>query len=207
MPSRGEIEAIEEPMVDAQVITPHKHVGPCMNVSDERRGEFDRMEYLHGDRVVLHYKLPLAEIVVDYFDTLKSATRGYATLDYEPAGFEEEDLVKVDILINGDPVDALAIICHRDFAEQRGRSICKRLKETIPKQMFEVRIQASIGSRVVASVKQSALRKNVLDKCYGGDVTRKRKLLERQKEGKKRMKQIGSVEVPQEAFMSVLELD
>ncbi|MFO7948334.1 MAG: translation elongation factor 4 [Armatimonadota bacterium] len=207
MPDRGEIEIIEEPVVKAQIMTPHKYVGPCMKVSDERRGEFQEMEYLRGDRVILNYQLPLAEIVVDYFDTLKSATRGYATLDYELDGFQEEDLVKVDILINGDPVDALAIIVHREFADRRGRAICRRLKETIPRQMFEVRIQAAIGSRVIASVRQAPLRKNVLDKCYGGDVTRKRKLLERQKEGKKRMKQIGSVEVPQEAFMAVLEMD
>ncbi len=207
MPDRGEIEIIEEPVVKAQIMTPHKYVGPCMKVSDERRGEFDKMEHLRGDRVILNYQLPLAEIVVDYFDTLKSATRGYATLDYELDGFQEEDLVKVDILINGDPVDALAIIAHREFAERRGRGICRRLKETIPRQMFEVRIQAAIGSRVIASVRQPPLRKNVLDECYGGDVTRKRKLLERQKEGKKRMKQIGSVEVPQEAFMAVLEMD
>ena len=188
-------------------MTPHKYVGACMKLSDDRRGDFQKMEYLHGDRVVLHYRLPLAEIVVDYFDALKSATRGYATLDYDLAGFQEEDLVKVDLLINGDLVDALAIISYRKFAERRGRIICRKLKKTIPRQMFEVRIQAAIGSRVVASTRHAPLRKDVLEKCYGGDVTRKRKLLERQKEGKKRMKQVGSVEVPQEAFMSILELE
>ncbi len=206
-PDTGAIAAIEEPIVKADIMTPHKYVGACMKLSDDRRGDFQKMEYLHGDRVILHYRLPLAEIVVDYFDALKSATRGYATLDYELAGFQEEDLVKVDILINGDTVDALAIISYRKFAERRGRSICRKLKKTIPRQMFEVRIQAAIGSRVVASTRHAPLRKDVLEKCYGGDITRKRKLLERQKEGKKRMKQVGSVEVPQEAFMSILELD
>ncbi len=207
MPDAGRIEVIEEPVVKANVVTPHKYVGACMKLSEDRRGAFDKMEYLHGDRVVLHYRLPLAEIIVDYFDQLKSATRGYATLDYEFAGFNAEDLVKVEILINGEPVDALAIISHREFAEKRGRSICRKLKQTIPRQMFEVRIQAAIGSRIIASTRNAPLRKDVLEKCYGGDVTRKRKLLERQKEGKKRMKQVGSVEVPQEAFMAILQLD
>jgi GTP-binding protein LepA len=207
LPPPDKRELMEEPIVKASIVTPQKYVGACMKLSEDRRGKFGKMEYLHGDRVVIHYTLPLAEIIVDYFDTLKSSTRGYATLDYEFAGFQEEDLVKVDILINGDPVDALAIICHRSFAEHRGRAICRRLKETIPRQMFEVRMQAAIGGRIIASTRNSALRKDVLEKCYGGDVTRKRKLLERQKEGKKRMKQVGHVEVPQEAFMSILQLD
>ena len=207
LPDAGKVEAIEEPIVKATIVTPQRYVGACMKLSEDRRGVFDRMDYLHGDRVAVHYKLPLAEIIVDYFDQLKSATRGYATLDYEMAGFEVEDLVKVDIMINGDPVDALAIIAHRKFAQDRGRSICRKLKDTIPRQMFEVRIQAAIGSRVIASTRHAPLRKDVLEKCYGGDVTRKRKLLERQKEGKKRMKQVGAVEVPQEAFMSILQLD
>ncbi len=207
LPTPDKLEAIEEPVVKASIMTPHKYVGACMKLSEDRRGIFDKMEYLHGDRVVLHYMLPLAEIIVDYFDRLKSVTRGYATLDYEFAGFQEDKLVKVDIRINGDPVDALAIIVHRTFAEQRGRSICRKLKKTIPRQMFEVRIQAAIGGRVIAATRNAPLRKDVLEKCYGGDVTRKRKLLERQKEGKKRMKQVGTVEVPQEAFMSILELD
>ncbi len=201
------LEAIEEPVVDAVIMCPQKYVGQVMKVSDDRRGAYKKQEYVWGDRIALHYTLPLAEIVVDYFDALKSATRGYATLDYEHAGYQPEDLVKVDMMINGDPVDALAIICHRDFAESRGRVIAKRLKKAIPRQLFEVRIQASIGSRIVASTRIAPLRRNVTEKCYGGDVTRKRKLLERQKEGKRRMKQVGNVEVPQEAFLSILRLD
>ncbi len=200
------IEAIEEPVVAATIMCPQKYVGRVMKVSDDRRGEFQRTEYLWADRVALHYRLPLAEIIVDYFDVLKSSTRGYATLDYDPAGYRVADLVKVDMLINGDPVDALAIICHRDFAEQRGRAIARKLKKNIPRQLFEVRIQASIGSRIVAATRVKPLRKNVVEKCYGGDVTRKRKLLERQKAGKRRMKQVGNIEVPQEAFMSILRL-
>ncbi len=207
VPDVNEIEELLEPVVKATIMCPQRFVGPCMTLSEERRGVFDKMEYLYGDRVALHYKLPLAEIVVDYFDGLKSVSRGYATLDYELSGYEHGDLVKVEIAINGDPVDALAIIAHRQFAESRGRAICRKLKETIPRQMFEVRMQASIGGRVIASTRNSALRKDVLEKCYGGDITRKRKLLEKQKEGKKRMKQVGVVEVPQEAFMSVLKLD
>ncbi|MEN6545990.1 MAG: translation elongation factor 4 [Armatimonadia bacterium] len=206
-PPAETIEEILEPIVTATIMTPHKHVGPLMKISEERRGVFQEMEYLYADRVALHYRLPLAEIVVDYFDQLKSVSRGYATLDYEIAAFEPGDLVKVDIMINGDVVDALAIITHRQFAERRGRQICQKLKEAIPKQMFEVKMQAAIGGRVVASTRNSALRKNVIEKCYGGDISRKRKLLEKQKEGKKRMKQVGVVEVPQEAFMAILKLD
>jgi GTP-binding protein LepA len=205
-PERDQIEMIEEPVVEATVMCPQKYVGPVMMVSEERRGAYIKQEYVWGDRIALHYRLPLAEIIVDYFDALKSATRGYATLDYEIAGYSAEELVKVEMLINGDPVDALAIICHRDFAESRGRRIAKRLKEEIPRQLFEVRIQASIGSRIVASTRVPPLRRNVTEKCYGGDVTRKRKLLERQREGKRRMKAVGNVEVPQEAFMSILRL-
>jgi GTP-binding protein LepA len=205
-PQRELIEAIEEPMVHATVMCPQKYVGQVMMVSEERRGVYLRQEYIWGDRLTLHYRLPLAEIVVDYFDALKSATRGYATLDYEMDGYSAEKLVKVELLINGDPVDALAIICHQDNAEARGRRIARRLKEEIPRQLFEVRIQASIGSRIVASTRIAPLRRNVTEKCYGGDITRKRKLLERQKEGKRRMKAVGNVEVPQEAFMSILRL-
>ena len=207
IPPPDEVEILEEPIVEATIMCPQKHVGPCMTLSEERRGVFEKMDYLYGDRVALHYRLPLAEIIVDYFDALKSVSRGYATLDYELAGYQEGNLVKVDILINGDPVDALAIITHNQFAEQRGRAICRKLKKTIPRQLFEVRIQAAIGGRIVASTRNAPIRKDVLEKCYGGDVTRKRKLLERQKAGKKRMKQVGVVEVPQEAFMSVLGLD
>ncbi|MFW5867304.1 MAG: translation elongation factor 4, partial [Armatimonadota bacterium] len=205
-PEREHIEMIEEPVVEATIMCPQKYVGRVMMVSEERRGAYVKQEYLWGDRIVLHYRLPLAEIIVDYFDALKSATRGYATLDYELAGYSAEKLVKVEMLINGDPVDALAIICHQDFAENRGRRIAKKLKESIPRQLFEVRIQASIGSRVVASTRVAPLRRDVTEKCYGGDVTRKRKLLERQKEGKRRMKAVGNVQVPQEAFMSILRL-
>ncbi len=207
IPLAGEIEVFEEPIVEATIMCPQKFVGPCMTLSEERRGIFEKMDYLYGDRMALHYKLPLAEIIVDYFDGLKSISRGYATLDYELAGYQEGDLVKVDILINGDPVDALAIITHQQFADLRGRAICRKLKETIPRQLFEVRMQAAIGGRIIASTRNSALRKDVLEKCYGGDITRKRKLLEKQKAGKKRMKQVGVVEVPQEAFLSVLRLD
>jgi len=206
-PTPDVIEEIMEPIVRATIMTPHRYVGGLMKISEERRGVFLGMDYLYGDRVALQYRLPLAEIIVDYFDRLKSVSQGYATLDYELAGYEASDLVKVDILINGESVDALAIITHRMFAERRGRQICQKLKANIPRQLFEVRIQAAIGSRVVASTRVPPLRKNVLEKCYGGDITRKRKLLEKQKEGKKRMKQVGVVEVPQEAFMSILRLD
>jgi len=206
-PTPDVIDEILEPIVKATIMTPHKHVGPLMKISEERRGVFIEMEYLYADRVALHYRLPLAEIIVDYFDQLKSVSRGYATLDYELVGFEQGDLVKVDIQINTEPVDALAIITHRAFADRRGRQICQKLKSAIPRQMFEVRMQAAIGGKVIASTRNSPLRKNVIEKCYGGDITRKRKLLEKQKEGKKRMKQVGVVEVPQEAFMSILRLD
>ncbi|MHB8995357.1 MAG: translation elongation factor 4 [Armatimonadota bacterium] len=206
-PTPDVIEEILEPIVTATIMTPHKYVGPLMQISEDRRGVFGEMEYLYADRVALHYRLPLAEIVIDYFDQLKSVSRGYATLDYEVSAFEPGDLVKVDIMINGEPVDALAIITHRQFAERRGRQICQKLKTAIPKQMFEVKMQAAIGGRIVASTRNSALRKNVIEKCYGGDISRKRKLLEKQKEGKKRMKSVGVVEVPQEAFMSILRLD
>ena len=206
-PTPDVIEEILEPIVKATIMAPHKYVGPLMQISEDRRGVFEEMEYLYADRVALHYRLPLAEIVIDYFDQLKSVSRGYATLDYELSGFEPGDLVKVDILINGEPVDALAIITHRQFAERRGRQICQKLKEAIPRQLFEVKMQAAIGGRIVASTRNSPIRKNVIEKCYGGDITRKRKLLEKQKEGKKRMKQVGVVEVPQEAFMSILRLD
>jgi GTP-binding protein LepA len=203
-PERELVEMIEEPMVRATIMCPQRYIGQVITLSDDRRGVYEGQDYLWADRVAIKYRLPLAEIIVDYFDALKSATRGYATLDYEPAGYQADNLVKVDLLMNGDPVDALAIICHASAAERRGRVLARRLKKSIPRQLFEVRIQASIGSRVVASTRISPLRKNVTEKCYGGDVTRKRKLLERQKEGKRRMKQIGHIEVPQEAFMSIL---
>ncbi len=206
-PDPAEIEKIEEPVILAEITCPHKYVGLCMELAENRRGEYLETEYLDGSRVRIKYRLPLAEAIVDFFDDLKSVSRGYAGLDYELAGYQAGKLVKVDIFINGEPVDALSFITHRQHAEHRGRVVLRKLRQEIPKQMFEVRLQAGIGRRIVASERIAPLRKDVLEKCYGGDVTRKRKLLERQKAGKRRMKQIGSVEVPQEAFMAVLRRD
>jgi GTP-binding protein LepA len=202
-----EFERVEEPYIRATTIVPKEYVGSVMELNNERRGRFDHMEYLSEERVMLSYDLPLAEIVYDYYDQLKSRTKGYASFDYDVVGFEEGKLVRVDILLAGDPVDALSLIVHRDGAYARGRALVDRLREEIPRQMFDVPVQAAIGSRVIARETIKARRKDVLAKCYGGDVTRKRKLLERQKKGKKRMKQVGSVEVPQEAFLAVLNLD
>jgi GTP-binding protein LepA len=202
-----EFERVEEPYIRATTIVPKEYVGSVMELNTERRGRFDHMEYLSEERVMLSYDLPLAEIVYDYYDQLKSRTKGYASFDYDVVGFEEGSLVRVDILLAGDPVDALSLIVHRDGAYARGRALVDRLREEIPRQMFDVPVQAAIGSRVIARETIKARRKDVLAKCYGGDVTRKRKLLERQKKGKKRMKQVGSVEVPQEAFLAVLNLD
>jgi GTP-binding protein LepA len=206
-PESGKIDYVEEPFVKASIIVPNDYVGPIMELCQSRRGEFVTMEYLDTSRVTLVYELPLSEIVYDFFDQLKSSTRGYASFDYELSGYKKSNLVKMDILLNNEVVDALSVIVHRDRAYQRGRVVCEKLKELIPRQMFEVPIQASIGSRVIARETVKAMRKNVLAKCYGGDITRKRKLLEKQKEGKKRLKQVGSVEVPQEAFMAVLRID
>jgi len=202
-----EFERVEEPYIRATTIVPKEYVGSVMELNNERRGRFDHMEYLSEERVMLSYDLPLAEIVYDYYDQLKSRTKGYASFDYDVVGFEEGSLVRVDILLAGDPVDALSLIIHRDGAYARGRALVERLREEIPRQMFDVPVQAAIGSRVIARETIKARRKDVIAKCYGGDVTRKRKLLERQKKGKKRMKQVGSVEVPQEAFLAVLNLD
>src|SRR6476620_5747886 len=202
-----EVEEVEEPYVRASIIVPKDYVGPVMELNNDRRGRFDHMEYLSPERVLLDYELPLAEIVLDYYDQLKSRTRGYASFDYDVAGFREGQLARVDILIADEPVDALSMIVHRDAAYARGRLLVDRLREEIPRQFFDVAVQAAIGSRVIARETIKAKRKDVLAKCYGGDITRKRKLLEQQKKGKKRMKQVGSVEVPQEAFLAVLNLD
>ena len=207
LPDPSTIEYMEEPIAKVSVMTPDTYVGAVMELCQEKRGTFKNMEYIESTRVLLHYEIPLNEIIYDFFDNLKSRTRGYASMDYEVSGYEKSDLVKLDILLNGEMCDALSIIVHRDRAYGRGRSIAEKLKEVIPRQMFEIPIQAAIGGKIIARETVKALRKDVLAKCYGGDITRKKKLLEKQKEGKKRMRQVGSVEVPSEAFMSVLKMD
>jgi GTP-binding protein LepA len=207
LPEQTKIATIEEPYIKLSVHMPSEYVGAVMALCNDRRGIQIKLDYLTKDRVTLVYDLPLNEMVFDFYDRLKSATKGYASMDYELTDYKESDLVKLDILINGDPVDALSVIIHRAKAQVRGRELAKKMKELIERQMYEVSIQAAIGSKIVARESLSALRKNVTAKCYGGDISRKRKLLEKQKEGKKRMKQVGTVEIPQEAFLAVLKVD
>ena len=207
LPDVSTIDYMEEPVAAVSVITPNDYVGAVMEVCQDKRGVFQNMEYIEGNRVMIHYDIPLNEIIFDFFDALKSRTKGYASMDYEIKGYAESDLVKLDMLLNGEMCDALSLIVHRERAYTRGRAIAEKLKDAIPRQMFEIPIQAAIGGKIIARETVKALRKDVLAKCYGGDITRKKKLLEKQKEGKKRMRQIGSVEVPSEAFMSILKLD
>ena len=206
LPDAGRIQTIEEPVITAMVLTPAEHVGGILQLCQDKRGVQKTLEYLASDRVLITYELPFNEVVLDFYDKLKTISRGYASLDYHVTGYWESPLVKMDILVNGDPVDALSIIVHKDAAYERGRALASKMRELIPRQMFEIAIQASIGNRVIARESVKALRKNVLAKCYGGDITRKRKLLEKQKEGKKRMKRVGRVEIPQEAFLAVLKV-
>ncbi|MDY5021540.1 MAG: translation elongation factor 4 [Blautia sp.] len=207
LPDPSEIEYMEEPMVNAEIMVTTEFIGAIMDLCQERRGQYIGMEYMEETRALLKYKLPLNEIIYDFFDALKSRSRGYASLDYEMCGYERSELVKLDILVNREEVDALSFIVHGESAYERGRKMCEKLKEEIPRQLFEIPIQAAIGSKIIARETVKAMRKDVLAKCYGGDITRKKKLLEKQKEGKKRMRQVGNVEIPQKAFMSVLKLD
>jgi GTP-binding protein LepA len=206
LPDAGRIEKIEEPVITAMILTPAEHVGAILQLCQDKRGVQKSLEYLASDRVLITYDLPFNEVVLDFYDRLKTLSRGYASLDYHVTGYWPSPLVKLDILVNGDPVDALSVIVHKDMAYERGRALASKMRELIPRQMFEVAIQAAIGSRIIARESVKALRKNVLAKCYGGDITRKRKLLEKQKEGKKRMKRVGKVEIPQEAFLAVLRV-
>ena len=206
LPDTGRIKTIEEPVITAMILTPAEHVGGILQLCQDKRGVQKTLEYLASDRVLITYELPFNEVVLDFYDKLKTISRGYASLDYHVTGYWPSPLVKLDILVNGDPVDALSIIVHRDMAYERGRALASKMRELIPRQMFEVAIQAAIGGRIIARESVKAMRKNVLAKCYGGDITRKRKLLEKQKEGKKRMKRVGKVEIPQEAFLAVLRM-
>lgn len=207
LPDPSEIEYMEEPIVKAEIMVTSEYIGAIMDLCQERRGIYEGMEYMEETRAVLHYRLPLNEIIYDFFDALKSRSRGYASFDYELDGYMQSELVKLDILINKEEVDALSFIVHAQTAYERGRRMCEKLKEEIPRHLFEIPIQAAIGSKIIARETVRAMRKDVLAKCYGGDITRKKKLLEKQKEGKKRMRQVGNVEIPQKAFMSVLKLD
>ena len=206
MPPAGEIEKIEEPLMDISIFTPSRYIGTIMDLVTSRRGMYKDLKYIDAERVQLAYRIPLAELIVDFYDQLKTRTQGYASLDYSFDGYHEADLVKLDILVNSVAVDALSLIIHREKAYHQGRALVEKLRGLIPRQLFEVPIQAAIGSRVIARESVKAMRKDVLAKCYGGDISRKRKLLEKQKEGKKRMKMVGNVEIPQEAFMAVLSL-
>ena len=207
LPEAGRIRKLEEPVITAMVLTPAEHVGGILTLCQEKRGIQKTLEYLASNRVLVTYELPFNEVVLDFYDRLKTISRGYASLDYHVTGYWESPLVKLDILVNGDPIDALSVIVHRDSAYKRGRTLASKMRGLIPRQMFEVAIQAAIGGRIVARESVKALRKNVLAKCYGGDISRKRKLLEKQKEGKRRMKRVGKVEIPQEAFLAVLKMD
>ncbi len=207
MPSPDKISRIEEPWMEISIVTPSRYIGPIMDLVTARRGSYKKMDYLDEERVVLNYEVPLGELIVDFYDQLKSRTQGYASLDYHLAEYRGADLVKLDILVNGHPVDALSIITHRDKSQFQGRQLVERLRKRIPRQLFDIPIQAAVGSKIISRETISAMRKNVLAKCYGGDITRKKKLLEKQKEGKARMKMVGNVEIPQEAFMSVLSLE
>ena len=207
MPDKVKIADIKEPYIRTNIIVPSNYIGPIMELCQNKRGDYISIEYLDKTRVNIHYDIPLSEIVYDFFDKLKSSTKGYASFDYELIGYKSSNLVKMDILLNGEVVDALSLIVHKDFAYNRGKQIVENLRKMIPRQQFEVPVQAAIGSKVIARETIKAVRKDVLAKCYGGDITRKRKLLEKQKQGKKRMKMVGSVEIPQEAFLSVLSMD
>jgi GTP-binding protein LepA len=206
LPDTGRIRQIEEPIITATIMTPSEFVGGILELCQDKRGIQKGMEFIAKDRVLITYEMPFNEVVLDFYDRLKTVSRGYASLDYHVTGFRASPLVKLDLLVNGDPIDALSIIVHADASQQRGRLLAAKMRELIPRQMFEVAIQAAIGNRIVARESVRALRKNVLAKCYGGDISRKRKLLEKQKEGKKRMKRVGRVEIPQEAFLAVLKV-
>ena len=207
MPDRTLIKEIKEPYIKTNIFVPSEFIGSVMELCQNKRGDYINMDYINTTRVNIHYELPLSEVVYDFFDKLKSYTKGYASFDYEIIGYKTSNLVKMDILINGEAVDALSVITHKDFAYNKGKAVVENLKKLIPRQLFEVPIQAVISNKVIARTDIKAMRKNVLAKCYGGDITRKRKLLEKQKEGKKRMKRVGNVEIPQEAFLSVLSVD
>jgi GTP-binding protein LepA len=207
IPDAGRFQAIEEPVINATVHVPQEYVGPIMQLCQERRGTQTALHYDQGGRVRVVYEMPLGEVVFGFYDRLKTLSRGYASLDYEPAGYREADLVRLDVLVNGERVDALSIVSHRDASYHRGVDLCAKMKEVVPRQMFDVAIQAAIGSRIISRSTVKAIRKDVTAKCYGGDISRKKKLLDKQKEGKKRMKSVGSVELPQEAFLAILKVD